>query len=157
MSSYRIFQHDIGSKSFEVRLTDGLLQFVVNGEIRHDIGSVQAFLIEAAKEINTPNSTDAVIVEAVGSISDRAVENYEGGDGVALDTNGTNPSIAVQDDGTEVVIGGGGVGGSLRIDFGTGSTAQSEATLFRKSISARRASAARKSGCSTTRRPRPAS
>ena len=130
MASYRIFEHLIDGKSFEVWLTDGLLQYVVDGEIRHDITSVEQFLIEAAKLINKPNGADDTIVESTGSIDDDALENYDGGSDVALDTNGKNPTIALQDDGTEVKISGSGVGGSLRIDFGTGTGAQDEAADF---------------------------
>lgn len=130
MATYSIFQHSAGNSDFEVWVTDGLLQFLVNGEIRHDITSVEDFLIEAAKAINKPNGTDDTIVESTGSISDAAVENFDGGPGVALDTNGTNPSISLQDDDTTVKISGSGVGGSLTIDFGTGETAQTEASLF---------------------------
>lgn len=130
MATFRIFKDSADTSEFEVWLTDGLLQFVVNGEIRHDIDSVEDFLIAAAKVINKPNSTDDSIVESSGSIADKAVENFEEGTEVTLDTGGTNPTISLQDDDTEVRISGSGVGGSLRIDFGTGTSAQSEASQF---------------------------
>ncbi|XWN33854.1 MAG: hypothetical protein ROR55_12675 [Devosia sp.] len=116
---------------YEVWLTDGQLQFVVDGTVRHDIGSVTDFLISAAKKINTGNDDDT-IVKSSGNVADKAVENFEGGDGVALDDKtGTNPSISIQGDGTEVKISGGGVGGSLRIDFGNpGSKTTTEVNAF---------------------------
>ncbi|MEM8854061.1 MAG: hypothetical protein AAGD34_10215 [Pseudomonadota bacterium] len=122
MATYKIFESEVGTGSnldvYEVWLTDGQLQFVVDGQIRHDIDSVTDFLISAAKKINTGNNDDT-IVKSSGSVADKAVENFEGGHGVALDDkNGTNPSISIQGDGTEVKISGGGVGGNLRIDFG---------------------------------------
>lgn len=133
MATLSIFNHSIVSGNnavnFEVWVTDGLLQFVVDGVIRHDISSVTEFLTEAAKQINKPNSTDDIIVEKSGSISDNAVENFENGS-VTLDTGGTNPSITLQDDMTAVNIGGSGVGGSFRVDFGTGLNAQAEAATF---------------------------
>ncbi|MFC3614971.1 hypothetical protein ACFORG_14465 [Lutimaribacter marinistellae] len=136
MATYKIFDRietTPGSSketSFQVWVTDGLLQFVIDGEIRHDIDSVEDFLIETAKILNKNNNEDGSIVESVGSISDNALENYEGGKGPVLDSNGTNPSISLQDDGTEVKIANGGVGGSFRVDFGTGAQAEAEAGAF---------------------------
>lgn len=129
MSTFSIFKHLVGSSTFEVWLTGGVAQFVVNGTIRHDISSVTEFLVAAAKLINKPDNTDDMIVEQTGTISVDALENVQGGV-LALDTNGTNPGIALQDDGTEVRIHGGGVSGALRVDFGTGGQAQGEAAKF---------------------------
>lgn len=135
MATYKIFESMVGTGSnkdlYEVWLTDGQLQFVVDGTVRHDIGSVTDFLISAAKKINTGNDDDT-IVKSSGNVADKAVENFEGGDGVALDDKtGTNPSISIQGDGTEVKISGGGVGGSLRIDFGNpGSKTTTEVNAF---------------------------
>jgi hypothetical protein len=128
MATTRIFQRDLNGKTFEVWNTNGFLQYLIDGEIRHDFDASD-FLVAAAKEINKPNATDDSIVKSFGSINDNALENYHNG-GVVLDTNGVNPSISLQDDGTEVKIGGAGVGGSLQIDFGTGSAAEAEAALF---------------------------
>lgn len=131
MSTLRIFSHDIGNTTYEVWVTNGIVQYVIGGVIQYDMDSVSDFLAAAAKEINKPNSTDDVVVESTGNISDDALENYEDG-AVTYDAGGSNtsPFISLQDDDTEVKITGGGVGGQFRVDFGTGNQAKDEAEKF---------------------------
>ncbi|MBO9447223.1 hypothetical protein [Ruegeria sp. R14_0] len=131
MATTEIFEREINGKLYKVWVTDGFIQYVIDGEIRHDIENVSQFLAEAAKAINKPNAQDDTVVESNGTISDNALENFQNGQ-VAYDTGGTSPSINLQDDGTEVKIGGSGVGGSFRVDFGTGANAQAEAAEFKE-------------------------
>lgn len=130
MATHKIFDRAIGSKQFEVWVTDGLVQYVVDGNIRHDLEFVSDFLSAAARQINKPNATDPTIVERDGAIDDRALENFEGGNGSTLDTGGTSPTISLQDDGTQIKISNGGVSGSYVVDFGTGSNGMNEAAKF---------------------------
>ncbi|WP_143535009.1 hypothetical protein [Roseivivax jejudonensis] len=94
-----------------VRVTDGLVQYVIDGDVRHDITSVSGFLTAAAQTL------DAGVAISSGNVSTNALENYEGGNGPVYDAFGTNPSISSDDGANRVSIGGSGVGGSYRADF----------------------------------------
>ncbi len=132
MATYQIFEHEIGSKTFAVWITDGLPQYVINGEIQHDIASISDFLIEAAKTINSGDDSNPGNLSYSGAnISNNGLENFQSG-AVAFDSGGTNPSITLNDGDTAVKIGGSGVGGTFKVDFGTGADAVSEAASFKE-------------------------
>jgi hypothetical protein len=119
MKTFSIFSHDINGKTFEVMVTNGIPQYLINGQIQHGIQSVTDFLIAAANVINAGD--DKGIVKKRGDVSDNALEN-----------SGTdqNPTIVYSDGATNVKITNSGVGGHLEMDFGAGQKAQDEADKF---------------------------
>ncbi len=141
MSTYQIFQHDVlinqnnngTTQEFAVWLTGGCLQFVIDGEIQHDITSINDFLTAAAKAINKGNDDNVGNLDFSGGglIAVNSLEHFDGSDGPVFDSNGGAPFISSQDNGTAVKFSGSNIGGSLTVDFGTGANAEAEAAQFK--------------------------
>lgn len=140
MATYQIFEHTLFRNNeegndpitFAVWVADGQLQYVIDGEIQHDIEDVNDFLIAAAEYINKGDDDNVgnLSFSGGGTISDDSLENYDSAGGVVLDRNGSAPTISLQDDATAVKFSGSEIGGSFTVDFGSNDRAVDEAAAF---------------------------
>ncbi len=141
MATFQIFSHEVltnqnnqgKTQEFAVWLTDGHLQFVIDGQIQHDITTVNEFLIAAAEAINKGNDENEGNLKFSGSgvINENSVENFDGSDKPVFDSNGGSPFISSQDANTAVRFSGSNISGNFTVDFGTGDTAEAEASQFK--------------------------